>query len=85
MAVCRPKRAYQARRLARRLDTDRRLEAVDILPPEQSSSNAWTLDLVYAGEAGGLPSEAIETLAEYDVCVREVQPQGCFWSVVVAV
>lgn len=56
-------------------------EAVDVLPPNKSQYNAWTLDAVVIGR-DGIPPEVLRELALADLTLRPAPDRGEFVSVV---
>jgi|APHM01.1.fsa_nt_gi hypothetical protein len=59
--------------------------AVDVLPPAQTPSDRFELDLLCCPEAGGLPPAVAGYCAEWSLSVRDVSPQARHWQALVVV
>ncbi|SEO72721.1 hypothetical protein SAMN05216388_1017119 [Halorientalis persicus] len=79
---CTVEKREAAERAARTLRRRPQVQAVDVLPPARDPTDRWTLDIVLAPEAGGLPPAVETDLAAEGFTTRRVTPQGPYWGAV---
>lgn len=70
----------QARAVARQLDTDPRVLAVDVIEPITDPTDRWAVDLILCSDCDGIPSPVIAVLAEYGLTIRHAGPRGDHWQ-----
>jgi len=80
--ICAAEARTRARRCADTLATQEPVLAVDVLAPGTDPTGLWTIDLVLAGSANGLPHPVLDTLGSYQMTVRSVDPQGPHWQAI---
>jgi hypothetical protein len=61
------------------------VETVDVLPPKETPTGHWELDVLLVPSADGLPPSVGEYCGRHGLTVRTVQPQADHWQAVVAV
>jgi len=83
--TCTVDRRRRARRCGAALETVAPVQAVDVLDPHTDPTQRWTVEIVLAPSAGGLPPEVLSTLAAHQLSVRDVSPQGRHWVAVATV
>ena len=79
MTHCRVDQRAAAMRVKRDLQADPRVLDVTIVSPGEDPTNQFLLDVALGESAGGFPTDLCDDL-DAGPTVRNVQPQGGFWT-----
>ena len=82
---CIAEQRYRAQAAAAAIEAAPTVRDVTTIPAGEDPTGSWTVDVVLAHRAGGLPPSVARAIAEYDLTVRDVSPQGDYWTVLCVV
>jgi len=77
---CQPEQRHRVYRARDELDSCPPVVAVDILPPDAGPRQRWTLEATL--DRDGAPGAVTGILCEFDLVLRDAQPQGPGFRVV---